>query len=283
MTATGQRWWAAAAALALVGTASAVVAAAPDTPPVPLAPSGKWLVEGQDNMCALSHAFGEGGAQVTLAIRPWPLATTDDVLLFTRSSNGDVEDGTATIRVDDHAPSEPAGFVEYALQNGQRRLLSFRVDAATLDGLATARRVTLALGKRRVVTVAPANAAPALAVLHRCQDMLRAKLGIDMAEKARIVTEPAEIGSPSRWFSAVDYPDEALRGGAQGVTRLFMVIGTDGRIARCVAFGSSGNGTMDRAACAGCVRRGRYKPALDVAGKPVTGYVETAVRWRLGR
>ncbi len=39
----------------------------------PLRAIGQWVVEGQDNMCAPSHAYGEGKARVTLTVRPWPM------------------------------------------------------------------------------------------------------------------------------------------------------------------------------------------------------------------
>lgn len=262
-----------AALLLLLGTT---------TPAAPaLAPSGQWLVEGQDNMCALSHTFGADGGEVTLALKPWPLGSMYDVLLFSRSSAADIRYGKAVIQVDDHTPSLASDSVEFGLRSGDRRLLSFKVDGAALDGLATAHSVTLTLDRRRIV-LATTGTAKAVEVLATCQTLLRKQLGIQYDLAAGYQRSARPHGRESDWFTPDDYPPRALEGNNQGVSRLLLTIATDGRVARCVAFGSSGNAQMDRAACHAFEQRGRYLPALDAAGKPIEDYVQQSVRWVLG-
>ena len=251
------------------------------TPAVPLAPTGQWLIEGQDNMCALSHAFGEGRQRVTLALRPWPMTAMDDVLLFSQGSNDDVARGTATLQVDGREPSPAEPYIAFGLANGKQRLVNFRVGGTSLDGLAQASRLTLVFDRKRTVIVAPPGMSRAAAALEKCQALLHAKLGIDEGEEAKVVTPARPRQSERTWFSPDDYPSDAVHGGAQGYSRLLFTIGVDGRVARCVTFGSSGNAAIDKAACAGFVRRGRYTPALDAGGQAVESHRVQSVNWVL--
>ncbi len=275
-------FWCGMLAMATLAPSLARAGATGADAPAPLRPVGQWLVEGQNNMCALSHGFGDGRDRVTLGIRPYPIADIADVLLFSHTDGDDVRDGKATVQVDDGVVSQPADYVSYALTKGDQRLLSFRVPSAALNGLASSTRLTLALDRRRRVVVSSTGFARGLAALEQCQALLRKQLGIDAAEQARVATPAHANGSPSLWFSYRDYPDEAVHGGTQGVSRLLLTIGVDGRIGRCVTFGSSGNAAMDKTACRKFVERGRYTPALDAAGKPVASFEETSVHWRLG-
>ena len=83
------------------------------------------------------------------------------------------------------------------------------------------------------------------------------------------------------YFTVADYPQAALRQGAQGTTGFNLTIGTDGRVADCQITVSSGSGALDEATCRILRSRARYVPARDASGQPTTGSDSGRVAWRL--
>jgi periplasmic protein TonB len=76
-----------------------------------------------------------------------------------------------------------------------------------------------------------------------------------------------------------EYPPDSRRRGEEGVVRLSLSIGTDGRVAEASVAASSGHPALDAAAVA-AARRWRFRPATQ-AGLPVPATVATAVQFRL--
>lgn len=89
-------------------------------------------------------------------------------------------------------------------------------------------------------------------------------------------------GNPADWITNDDYPSDALNAEASGTTRIRWDIGANGRVENCTVLASSGNASLDRAACSALTRRGRYTPALDQNGAPMRTVGQTRnVRWQL--
>ena len=88
-------------------------------------------------------------------------------------------------------------------------------------------------------------------------------------------------GNSSSWATTDDYPSGALRREEQGVTRIRVTVGPDGRAAGCDVTGSSGSGDLDNATCTLVSRRGRWNPATDGDGNPVTGSWTGSIRWQI--
>ena len=88
-------------------------------------------------------------------------------------------------------------------------------------------------------------------------------------------------GDPSSWVTTDDYPSDALSAEAQGTTKIKWEINTAGRVENCVVLASSGNSSLDRAACSNITRRGRYTPAQDQSGNPIRSSSGRNVVWRL--
>lgn len=91
------------------------------------------------------------------------------------------------------------------------------------------------------------------------------------------VTPPA--AAPGERNAPPDYPAESRRRGEEGVVRLTLRIGSDGRVESAEVTGSSGYPALDRAAL-DAVRRWRFRPAVQ-AGLPVAASLGTAVHFRL--
>ena len=89
-------------------------------------------------------------------------------------------------------------------------------------------------------------------------------------------------GNPADWITNDDYPSDALSAEAQGTTKIRWDISPAGRVENCTIVASSGNSSLDRAACSALTRRGRYSPALDQNGAPMrTSGQSRNVVWRL--
>ena len=92
---------------------------------------------------------------------------------------------------------------------------------------------------------------------------------------------PSPKGNPGNWANSNDYPSRALREEQEGVTRFRVSVGSDGRVASCDITGSSGSSELDSATCSLITRRGRFTPANDGEGQPVSGSWSSSVRWQI--
>jgi len=243
----------------------------------PLAATGKWVIEGDNNMCALLRPFGDGGDKVTWGLRLWPLGENVDVVTFTQSMAMDVDRGNVQAAIDTAAPVSST-YVRFSVGHGQR-LGSATFPASLLAALADAKQLTLAFERQKPIQLQLPDMKPGLKALDGCKALLLKSLSIDPAWEAQVATPAQPIGKERNWFSSDDYPSTAIEGGMQGTSQMLLTIGTDGRVARCVTFGSTGNKEMDAAACQGFQRKGRYSPARDKQGRPVLSYTSGLVSW----
>ena len=89
-------------------------------------------------------------------------------------------------------------------------------------------------------------------------------------------------GDAGLWVTRNDYPTRAIRENWEGLTRLRLGIGADGRVTGCEVIGSSGHDELDRAACAKVSARARFDPATDKDGAKTAASFTTAIRWQIG-
>lgn len=83
------------------------------------------------------------------------------------------------------------------------------------------------------------------------------------------------------YFSAADYPADALDAHAQGTVRFHIVTGDNGRVTDCTVVVSSGNASLDRTTCALAQQRFRFVPTHDEYGLPVGISQDFIAVWRL--
>lgn len=97
-----------------------------------------------------------------------------------------------------------------------------------------------------------------------------------------LLLAPAE---PDRRSSTTNdnYPPSALRRGEQGKTRFRLDINEKGRADNCQILESSGSPELDETTCDILIKRARFKPARDEAGRPVRGIHESTMTWQLPR
>lgn len=183
-------------------------------------------------------------------------------------------------------------------------------DAAMLEGFASARQLTVRAGSSVHKEGLPlTGSAAALAQGRRCVSNLREERGAGMA--APVFAQPAQrapapyvrarpmtaaVRAPavqtlaSRATPRVslasllgdsDYPAAALRAGHEGSTTVRLAIDSRGAVADCDIARSSGSDALDDETCRVFMRKGRFSPARDTAGRPVVSFAQQTVRWQL--
>ena len=97
-------------------------------------------------------------------------------------------------------------------------------------------------------------------------------------------SSPSVPPSPPRLrsgtISLADYPDTARAAGAEGLTRMTLAIGENGRVTDCTIDASSGHVELDRISCGLALRRYRFQPATR-DGQPVPSTYSTSMNWQL--
>jgi TonB family protein len=100
------------------------------------------------------------------------------------------------------------------------------------------------------------------------------------AEEATALTSRAKANLAAL-VSDADYPDEAIRAGAQGIVRFALDVGADGHVTGCTVEMSSGSPVLDQTTCQVMAARAQFVPARDAAGRPATDSVHSAIHWVL--
>lgn len=118
--------------------------------------------------------------------------------------------------------------------------------------------------------------------------------GVEMAPATRAAAAPApdasagpslpdKIATPlSGRFATLrplDYPQDALRAGAEGVVAIRLPVDERGRPTGCSVIQSSGHAALDSGTCA-LARRFHYRPARNRSG-PVAAVADEEVEWRI--
>lgn len=154
------------------------------------------------------------------------------------------------------------------------------------------------LDKTLVDNLSLDGSAAALATLDRCMAKIRAdKAAVEREEKRweHIPADPFATaaprppvnrpatprGNPGAWLTLSDYPASALRLEQQGTTRFTVTVTPEGRVSDCTVTTSSGSSVLDAATCAIMTRRGRFEPATDAQGRPVTGSWSSTTAWSI--
>lgn len=99
-----------------------------------------------------------------------------------------------------------------------------------------------------------------------------AALGLTFATAA--AARASESSIPSN-----NYPAKALREDRQGEVGFRLIVDETGRPESCEVTKSSGYEDLDQATCVEVMRRARFKPATDKAGKPIKGTFSSTFRW----
>jgi TonB family protein len=249
----------------------------------PLAPTGKWNVEYTENLCALSHVYGEGDAGLTLGFRPWPMGDQMEIIVMARASSSPISrSGKATLSLSPSGKEVAGEYSSFRVPNKNLRVTTMTIKQDAFAELGSATAIGIAYSNDlRVSVTQPPTIKAALAALDKCEDELLRKWGVDPAEKKMVATPPQAFPGAADWITDGDYPGDARRSHEQGTVMILWTVGIEGRVTDCLPVITSGTASLDRAACSAIIRRGRFKPALDKDGKPMISHYARKVAWRL--
>jgi TonB family protein len=82
-------------------------------------------------------------------------------------------------------------------------------------------------------------------------------------------------------LSYADYPDAAVREGAEGRTGFTLNVDARGRVTNCTIEQSSGSTLLDEVTCRLMMTRARFLPARDVAGSAIADTYSSTINWVL--
>ena len=92
---------------------------------------------------------------------------------------------------------------------------------------------------------------------------------------------PARALDPAHWIMGDDYPSEAIEREWEGIVSIAWTIEASGRAGQCYVLESSGHAALDEAACRLILLRGRFEPARDAEGRPISSIDQRQIVWRL--
>lgn len=251
-------------------------------PAVPVPSTSQWVLDYGETQCSAVKKYGQGGDQLTLAIRPAPFGDTYEFVLGRNRSGPDSALGLKGSIDFGGGPIE-AWLLRYGGKgdNGEKvDAYAFRIRAAEIESARTAKAVTFHVSGGPDASLELDNMGPLLAGLQKCTEDLKRYWNFDGAKTGAIASPPK--GDVRRAFTAQDYPDEAVWRGQEGAAQFLLLIDERGRVARCHVVIPSGVPLLDAMGCQVMRERVKMKPARDPRGHAVRStYFTPPVNWRM--
>ena len=116
------------------------------------------------------------------------------------------------------------------------------------------------------------------AAMRQCTNDLAAQWGFDEAKRENIARMPVPRGIAD-WLRPADYPFLNLRRGDQALVNFRLMVDETGKPTECVIQRSYSDKNFDDHSCELLMKRARFEPALDQAGKPVAAYHGNVISW----
>jgi Gram-negative bacterial TonB protein C-terminal len=273
--------------------------------PLVLKPTSPWHVDYADDRCRLARQFGAGDEQVyaffdrygpteyfrlTLAGKPvkTSIEKADATLQFGPTEaeqkimfwNGNLGKMPALIfasslRV---APASATEFAAATKSNDDEW-----IDFAPIDEARQKAIKYLTVGKplRRAVTLETGSLRSPFVALDKCIDNLMTTWGIDTEQHKSLTRKVQPQQSPGKWVVSSDYPLNMLESGQPAIVEFRLSVGADGVPTACHIQSTTRPKEFDDAVCKSVMRRARFDPALDAAGKPLASYYRNTVRFQI--
>lgn len=245
-------------------------------PPVPLIPTGPWVVRAEENMCLLERAYPVGKDVVSLVFQPLLDLDSMELYVITPDRSDQQYQGDYQVRIAAGAEPYSGRYFSVFGAKVKNRITRLTVNRAALDELKDGYTLQV---QAKPVNLAFRIARPdkARVALKNCVTDLKKSWGIDDATADRAVT--MIDGNPGRYFSSDSYPPEALRQGIYGRVIALLNIDVKGAVEHCRIVSSAGSALND-GTCRAAMRI-RFKPPVDKDGQPLPSTYLLPVRWAL--
>jgi len=283
-------------------SSSAPLCAADKSAPVVLEPSSPWNVHYADDSCRLIRVFGSGKEAVTLIIDQFEPGDRFRMSLIGKRMKRPAGSADARIRFGAILPEQDVFF--YSGSVGKNPAWIFASDIR-IRPLSEAEKAALsAQGSTPVAPVTDGDKASVTAIdigrplrhplrlytgpmkasfaaMDACTDELLTHWGIDVARYKTRSRPATPADSPGTWLKSGDYPMDMLQKGQPGIVEFRLAVGADGVPTACHIQQSTDPEGFDRTVCEKLMKRARFEPALDKAGKPMASYYRDTVQFAI--
>jgi TonB family protein len=272
-----------------------------------LKPSTPWVVDYADDSCRLARTFGEGPQQVTLFLDQFEPAAGFYVILGGGpfGARRDVVDIDLTLRFGPNEAVQEVSSVTGTLGKQPAVIVAGPQRIAPLSKEETESRDTIKKsGARYDVPVIPREREAAvrfleikgttsdivletgpmdkpLGILRECAWDTVGDWGLDVAQQQKLQRGPVAKDGAQGWFVADDYPSNMVKGNYQGTVNYRLIVDENGKPKSCHVQRSTRPKDFDLTVCRVVMKRGKFQPALDAAGKPVASFWSQAITFRL--
>jgi len=238
----------------------------------------QWRVGYDDKLCMLWRSYGQGGAAVTLAIKP--SLTGDATRLIVIYPGGTLAGRQSESRLLYDGKEILLQFIDLPATEKGRRVAVTNVPSAQLASALGASRWAFRSQWMHAFDFQVDGLPNAIATLDSCVDGLVKRWKLDPDSQSRLAQKAQ--GNLAQLISNDDYPRLAAFHGRSGITSMRLLVGSDGRMWDCAISESSGDALLDHTACTKLKERATLTPARDKSGQPAVSILTSQIRWVLG-
>ena len=253
--------------------------------PVPataLDPSGPWNIDWSDSQCVAVRSYDLPNRRVSLIVRPSPMGGATQLLVVTDGNRPAMGQQVAAWVEGGTQGAIKTSMLAYGISGKKLSVYLTTLTPAqfrTLDGASWLR---IAAGSTIDRSFRVTQLAAVQAKLGECIADLNKDWLMTPERIARIKVEPTAVGPLSHYFSSDDYPADAVLQRNSGQVGVHLMIDEKGIIQDCAIEETSGSAARDGMTGMILRQRAKFKPAIDVDGKPTKSVYGQRVTWKLG-
>lgn len=278
----------AALAIALTGAGSL----AANQPQLELPATSPWLLRYDDDRCRAVREFGAGDDLVTL----W-LDQSSNQPTYNLSIVGGPAKGRFGQAITLKFGSEPESTRSYTVgetKTDKPVLTMYGVylaappgpeadDIRSLDANREAAidRISLSGANGRRVVLLTGSMGDILAAMRKCAVDLENTLRGTESDIGGAWSQAIPQRSGEPWVTGDDFPAVLARQDQNGLVRFTLVVDASGRPTACQVNSNQETEAFKDVTCLALLKRARFKPALDKAGRPRASYYTAAVRFEV--
>jgi TonB family protein len=256
-----------------------VAAVAATTVPEP--PSG-WEWDEETTICALRQKPSPGSATIEMKRTPGNEQTELLITLppKTKIRDGRFQDGNVTLQPGGVSVTGPAGMSTWRNAHGGPRLYASIYDPSFMMKLKNAADVQISEPKAGSFEFAMTSASDVVGALQTCEDSKMRAWGIDPQSWRALRERPQPLGDPRNGFTGDDYPREALAQHVEDDAIIRLDVSPEGTVTGCTQLNAGSYRGFEQAACR-VLERGRFEPARDSNGQPVSAPIVYDIVFKL--
>lgn len=268
-------------------------AAAAAIDPVVLKPQTPWVSDWSGESCSLRRNFGATANENQLLIERDGPTEQFRLTLFGDALAAFASGTRLTVTFGNREPIVLHNAAALRSTTGKPAIF---IGGITLGGLATGRdeglvRPTVSLAEQAAITSVTVTFSghslvydtgrldKPFAAMRECTDDIVRSWGLDPQQQATLSAPVEPANNAGAWATDADYPAAMLRSRAQATVPFRLMVDADGKVTACHVQHHLGNPGFDQTTCNLLMRRGRFRPARDAAGKPVPSYYLNRINW----